>query len=160
MNDPEDTNDVEDMKLEIEVTPKRPLNRGALASAMQRAGGDSIGSMRGIQRRRATCVIDCGSCEPGMFDEDFELTLQSLDSATELRAAAKAKGDASQLALWMTYFALHAVNGVVIDESLGERGFLWEALGGARQLAMGVFAKSLMPDSVAAGKALRGIRFE
>ena len=162
MNDAEDTNETEEtQRPEVNEAPaKRPLVKGALGIAMSRAGGDSIGSMKGIQRKRATFVVDCGSCEPGMFDEDFELTLQSLDSATELRAAAKSKGDPSTLALWMAYHSLYAVNGVPIDETIGERGFLWEALGGCRHLAMGVFAKSLMPDSAAAGKALRGIRFE
>lgn len=123
-------------------------------SSAASAGG--MGAARPLPRRFATFTIDASVCVPGVFAEDFDLTLGSLTPELELQAAAKSGGDPVGMAFHMARLAMVAVNGEPIGP--GADDFLWSALGtGGRQLVTGMFAK-LTGDEGAQGKALATLR--
>ncbi len=142
-----------------EAPKKRRLDPGALKSAMSRTGGDSLASSKGMPRRQATFPVLASECSPGIFDEDFELTIQSLTSHIELDASRKARGDSNVLGTLFARASIHALNGQVLDVNEGELDWLWEALGsGGRQLVMGMFAKTCTVSDEAQKNALSGLR--
>ena len=140
---------------------KKPLARGLLKTIASRTGGDTIGSMKGVPRRRVTFPMPAESCAPGLFDDDFEITVESLSSRVELEAAKKAKADPASISMWFAYYSIVAVNGEPLDDGAGERDLFWEALGtSGRQIVMGVFAQTCMGDLASMGKAMAGVRIE
>ena len=146
---------------EVETPKKRRLDPGALKSAMSRTGGDSLASSKSMPRRQATFPVLASECAPGIFDEDFELTIRSLPSHIELEQSRKARGDSNVLGILFSRASLHALNGQVIDVNEGELDWLWEALGpGGRQLVMGMFAKTCTASEEAQKNALSGLRLD
>lgn len=134
---------------------------GALSRAMAKTATDNMASAgRGMPRRRVTITIPAAECAPGLFDEDFELTLESLTSKVELDAARRSRGDSTSIAFWFAYYSMAAVNGVPLNDAEGEREWLWEALGPARQIVLGAYAKGCVADADSQGKALQTIRVE
>lgn len=145
--------------VETTPTPKKVRDGNALKQAMSRTGGASIGQFRAMPNRSITFDMDHTVCRPDLFQDDFEITLLGLDPDMELKAASKAKGDPTQLVNWYGYFSLAKVNGAEIDDSIGERDWLWHALGtGGRQLVAGMFATYFGAGQEAQGKALSSVR--
>ena len=136
--------------------------RGAqLSEAMGRTGGDSFATMRGMPRRRVTFTMPAEVCAPGIFDEDFDLTLESLTSAQELEGARKARGDSNVLAMIFTRTSIVGFNGTPLNVSEGQLDWLWEAIGGAgRQIVMGVFTQIGTPSADAQKNVMSGLRLE
>lgn len=119
----------------------------------------SEGGHRGLPRRCVSFVVDSAACEPGTFGEDFEITLQSLNSAQELDAARNAGSDPITMGYNLAKAALHSVNGRALSKGKGEVDFLWEALGqGGRQIVANMFAETLGTAS-AQKKAKASLRF-
>lgn len=140
--------------------PKRA--RGALRAAMERnTSGNSLGSVRGLPRRRVTFTIDKDACAPGVFDDDLDVTLLSLNSDTELKAIRDCKGDPTSLAFLLARASIHAVNGEPLNDAEGEREWFWEALGnGGRTIVVSMFGQFGTADAESQGKALRSLRVE
>jgi hypothetical protein len=149
---------------EAEASPpskKRRLDPNALKSAMSRTGGDSLASSKGMPRRQATFPVLATECAPGIFDEDFELTIRSLPSHVELEQSRRARGDSNVLGHLFARASIHAMNGQVLDVNEGELDWLWEALSSSgRQLVMGMFAKTCTVSDEAQKNALSGLRLD
>ena len=116
--------------------------------------------VKGMPKRRVTFVVEVSTCNPDIFAEDFELTIEALSSETELRACRKAAGDPTSLAMMFAFYSMHSVNGDPLNDAEGEREYLWEALGPARQIVMGIYARSCMVDGDSQGKALSSLRVD
>lgn len=139
--------------------PQVQRDPGALRRAMAKTTVENRFAKPIIPRRQVTFLVDASVCAPGIFDEDFELTISSLTSAMELEAAQRAKGEIASLAFHYARLSLLAVNGRQLDTANMEGDWLWEALGTAgRQLVAGMFAQFAMPDGDAQGKAVRTLR--
>jgi hypothetical protein len=134
--------------------------RGFLTSTMNRKTDANIVMVKGMPKRRITFTVASDTCSPGVFSEDFELTLESLDSRMEIECARKSKGDATSMAFWYAYHGMSEVNGDRINDAEAEREWLWEALGPARQLVMGLFARGCMVDAESQGKAFGSLRID
>lgn len=146
----------EDTKGQTEAPPKKP--RASLRSVFDRnttsLGG---GEARKLPRRMLTFTVDADCCAPGIFDEDFELTLGSLTPTMELEAAREAKGDPATMAMIMARKSLVQFNGEAIEA--GQDEWLWVALdSGGRQLVMAMFVNVGTPGEVALGKATASLR--
>ena len=103
--------------------------------------------------------MDASVCAPGVFDEDFEVTLRALTSAEELAAARGSKGDVTVMALDMAKRSIHAIDGEVVDRSRGQDEWLWGVIGsGGRQLITAMFANIGTPGEAALGKAMASIK--
>ncbi len=136
--------------------PETKVDRdpGLLARVMAKTTVENRLTKPVMPRRRVTFLMDAGTCAPGLFDDDFELTIGGLTAAMELEAAQKAKGEIASLAFHYARLSLMAVNGKALAPMESE--WLWEALGtGGRQIVAGVFAQFAMPDGDAQGKAVR-----
>jgi hypothetical protein len=142
--------------------PRSPVRRtrGLLNATMGRNTTSNGVIVKGMPKRRITFVISAAACSPGVFTEDFELTLESLTSESELAAARRSKGDQTSLAFLFAYYGMAAVNGDPINDAEAEREWLWEALGPARQLVMGLFARGCMVDAESQGKAFSSFRVD
>jgi hypothetical protein len=151
---------MEDKKAAKQDAKSSKRTKGLLAATMQRTTSESLSGAKGLPKRRMTFTMPADACSPGVFTEDFDITLEGLTSAVELAAARKSKGDPTSLAFWFAYYGLAAVNGDAINDAEGERDWLWEALGPARQIVMGMFAKGCMADAESQGKALETVRVE
>lgn len=126
----------------------------ALKKAYQKATSENGGKRTGLPRKRITFTVEAEACAPGVFDEDFEVTVQSLSAGEEMLAAKAARGDATVMAFEMAKLAIVEVDGEPLDRASGEDEFLWEALDQAgRQLVVGMFTRVGTPDDDAAGKA-------
>lgn len=146
-------------KLAAEEMERRraTLDPSMLATVFGAFAGTSLATARPLPRRRVSFFVDHTVCAPGVFAEDFELTLASLTPADELRAIAEAKGDSISMAFTMARHAMEAVNGSPIPPGVDE--WLWSALDvGGRQLVTGMFAELTGTASGAAGKARRTLR--
>lgn len=141
---------------EAKPVPKR--RSGVLAVGMSRTGGDSLSTRKEMPKARATVTIPADACLPGLFDDDFELTLRSLDSKEDLKAMAKAGENVASLPFWYAFYSMEAVNGEPIIDGEAQREWLWEALGSARQIVIGTYASSILPARGSLGKAIAGIR--
>src|SRR5690606_17546735 len=129
------------------------------AAAMARTVVENRLAKPVMPRRLVTFVMDAGACVPGLFDEDFEITLGGLTAEMELEAAQAARGQVASLAFHYARLSLYAVNGKPLDASKLEPDWLWQALGtGGRQIVAGMFAEACMPDEAAQGKARRSLR--
>lgn len=127
----------------------------ALKRAYEKATSESGGKgLSGLPSKKITFVIDHNACRPGVFDADFKVTLESLNSNQELAAAKESKGDSTAMAFIMAKKSMSHVDGVKIDSAVGEDEFLWEALDqSGRMLVVSMFAKVGTPDDESAGKA-------
>ncbi len=111
-----------------------------------------------MPRRTLTFIVDHTLCVPGIFEEDFELTLGALTPRLEIEASKAAKGDPTTMAFGMARLSIMAVNGERVSSAKGENDFLWQALDqGGRQLVVAMFAK-MSPDEEAVGKAEASLR--
>ena len=123
----------------------------AYAQGTSEGGGRNFSKM---PRKKISFTVDHSLCMPDVFESDFEITLQSLTSRAEMKAARDSKGDPTAMAFLMAKASIVAVDGEAVDETNGEDEFLWEALDqGGRQLVVSMFAKVGTPDDDSAGKA-------
>lgn len=138
----------------------KPRNARLLLDVFERTTRALDGGRRPeVPRRSVTFLVDHSVCAPGVFPEDFELTLLALSPADELAAARESKGDVLTMATGMARRSLHAVNGQLIDRGVGMDEWLWENLGsGGRQLATAMFAWIGTPGEDAMGKAQASLR--
>jgi len=98
--------------------------------------------------------MDHTVCVPGIFDEDFEITLGALTPRLELDASKQSKGDPTTMAFVMAKLSIMEVNGEPVSGGRGQSEFLWEALDqGGRQILVAMFSKIGAPDEDALGKA-------
>lgn len=141
-------------------TQEKPRNARLLIEAFERTTKGLEGGRRPeVPRRSVTFLIDHSVCAPGVFDEDFELTLLALSPADELASARESKGDVLCMASAMARRSLYALNGEVIDRGRGMDEWLWENLGsGGRQLTTAMFAWVGTPGEDAMGKAQASLR--
>lgn len=141
-------------------TQEKPRNARLLMDAFERTTKGLEGGRRPeVPRRSVTFTIDHSVCAPGVFGEDFEVTLLALSPADELAAARESKGDVMTMATSMARRSLHSVNGETIDRGRGMDEWLWENLGsGGRQLVTAMFAWVGTPGEDAMGKAQASLR--
>lgn len=139
-----------------------PRAKGALKAAMRKnTGGNTLGNVRGLPRRKVTFTISKDICAPGVFDDDFELTLVAPSSEDELRCARQTQGNASEFGMLLARNSLFAVNGEPVDHANLEHEWLWEALGnGGRNVVVGMFGQYCTADAASQGKALKSLRVE
>lgn len=129
---------------------------GFLAAAMERKveSGNLTGAGKGMPRRTLTFTMDHTVCVPGIFEEDFEITVGALTPRLELEASKQAKGDPTTMAFLMAKLSVMQVNGDTVSAGRGQLEFLWEALDqGGRQIVVAMFSKIGAPDEDALGKA-------
>jgi hypothetical protein len=140
--------------------PKWKRDPGMLKRAFERSTSSiADGKRKTIPHRRLTFRVDHTICEPDVFDDDFELTVESLTAAAELEASRAAKGDPVTMAVMMARRSVFALNGVPIDRSRGEDEWLWNVLGTAgRNLVMSMFVHVGTPGEAAMGKAAGTLR--
>jgi hypothetical protein len=141
------------------AAPAKPLDPGALDRAFEAWTRVAVpGTARPkLPRRSLSFLVDCGICSPGVFEDDFELTVTSLDSGTELACAQRAGADPVRLAMLLAFESLFAFNGRPLGVT--HREWLWEALGSAgRNLVISQFGAVGTPGDEALGKASRSLR--
>lgn len=120
------------------------------------AAGGTLGGPQ-LPRRSITFTVDHTVCAPGVFEEDFELTLRTLTPAQELQAARSAGGDAVAMGFAMAQASLYAVDGQPLDQA--HREFLWQVLDQAgRNLVVQIYTQLGTPSEEAAGKARGSLR--
>jgi len=147
---------------DVAAEAPKPKLRGALRAAMSRnTEGNTLGNVRGLPRRKATFTIDKDVCAPGVFDDDIDVTLISINSDMELKAIRDCKGDPTSLAFLLARASVYAINGEPVNDAEGEREWLWEALGnGGRAILVGMFGQFGTADAESQGKAMRSLRVE
>lgn len=152
---------MDDEKREIENggEPEWKRDPGALKRAFERSTQTLDGKKKPIPHRRITFRVDHTICEPDVFEDDFELTVESLTSSSELAASRAAKGDPVTMAVLMSRASMASLNGVPLDRSRGEDEWLWNVLGTAgRNLVMSMFVHVGTPGDAAMGKAIGTLR--
>lgn len=114
------------------------------------------GAPRTIRRRTATVTVDHRLCEPGLFTEPFQLTVEGLSSDDEL-AALNSSNDGQSIAFNMTKRAIREFNGRKLKAH--EKQVLWEALGLAGRIAvLNAFMHHCTgADDVLLGKSLKAV---
>lgn len=118
----------------------------------------STNSMRskGLPRKMATFVMDHTECGPGVFPQDFKVTLRSLSSRDEMKAAKAAKSDPASLGFEMAKASLYKINGDLLGHA--EKEFFWDAFdNGGRQLVMYAFQKIAGAREESVGKVLESL---
>lgn len=115
------------------------------------------GGPRALPRRTITFVVDHTLCAPGVFAEDFELTLASLTPELELEAV-NASGTSAAMGFEMARRTIVAFNGQALGA--GQDEWLWRALDqGGRQLVVVMYAELGTAREEVAGKAKASLRF-
>jgi hypothetical protein len=101
--------------------------------ARQATSASSGDAPKTIRRRRATFTIDHELCEPGVFGEDFKVTVEGLSAAQELDAL-KSGSDGASMGFAMAKLSIREFNGRPLQGH--EREMLWEWLGFAGRTAV------------------------
>lgn len=123
-------------------------NPSALDDALERFTRSGSGEGQPLPRRVIRFRVDHLACEPGVFAEDFWLTLRGISSHDELAAADEAGQSVTKMVYAMAKRAIFGFNDQPIDRI--RREFLWEALGLAgRALVTSMFDElgQLPPDA-------------
>lgn len=140
--------------------PKRPepsYRKGMLkAVLMQHTSGIGEGGARTLPRRELTFVMDANACMPGVFPEDFKITIRALAPADEasIIEIARSKGQGGNPVVSQQLAALKmivAVNGDPVEP--GEDEFLWLALDMAGRSIVLRMCEQLSGAGDAMGKA-------
>jgi hypothetical protein len=114
----------------LRAGPAAPKPRtAALAKLMQRATTDQSGKGGSLRRRRIVFSIDSTVCEPGAFDEDFELVVEAPSAEQELAAAKKHPQEPAAMLLELVRSCMVSLNGEPLRDSDLSRVAVWEALG-------------------------------
>lgn len=132
------------------------VDQGMFDRVYQRMTAEGVRPMD-LPRREATFTVDHTVCMPGVFTEDFEVTIRSLSSADELAASRSSNGDPVIMAFALAKASLRAVNGRLLKTH--EREVFWEWLdSGGRQVVTAVFTKVGMADEETTKKAMGTLR--
>lgn len=115
------------------------------------------GAPPALPRRRWTFVVSKDACEPGVFPEDFEITIQSLSADSEKRAINETGLNEQGMGMSLAKRSIVEVNGAPVGPGVLE--WLWDALGtGGRTLVGGLYAQMTVPSAEVAGKAMGTLR--
>lgn len=123
---------------------------GALKAALERFSVSGPGGMSGggIPKMTITFEVLPSACSPGVFTDAFDLTMESLSTKAEIKAANVAKGDPIVFATHLAYQSMVAFNGTPLGYT--EKEWLWEALGtSGRNLVIGQFEHFNAPPEAA-----------
>lgn len=135
--------------------PEKPVRRkGFLKAAFVQATTalSGTGGARALPRRTLTFTVDAGTCLPGLFADDFELTLRATTSAEEETIGAACRNAPEKAGKMLARKMLFAVNDEPIEP--GQDEWLWEALGpSGRMLVMKKVGELTRPTEDAEGKA-------
>jgi len=141
-----------------EEMPSSSFEPAAFDSFLDRVSSKASdgGRPKSIRRRTATVTIDHRLCEPGMFDEPFNLTVVGLNSADELKAMSSAT-DGQASAFVMAKSSIREFNGRRLKSE--DVRVLWEALGTAGRIAVvNAFMNHCTgADSVILGNSLKAV---
>jgi hypothetical protein len=108
---------------------------GALTRLMKRGTTDENGKGGTMRRRRMKFTMSAGLCDPGMFDEDFDLVLVSASTQVELDALKKHADNPAAILFEMAKMCIVSCDGEPVRDGDMSREALWEALGfGGRSL--------------------------
>lgn len=117
-------------------------------------GPEAMSGGEPIPKTECTFIMDHTVCEPGVFPQDFKITLRGLSSGQEISATKDHGNDALEVGIMLAKASLYALNGRPIKES-DHRDFLWEAIGsGGRQIVQAMYAQFGMAPASALGKAM------
>lgn len=161
---PEDEESEEQEAPEPEPQPEN-FSKGYADQIFERVTKTGPGALNGrkrlIEPRRVTFTLDGSTCEPDIFIdsegnyEDFQVTLESLDSRSEQEALAGVT-DAAQVPFALAQRALWGINGKRIPDD--RKAFFWEAFGmGGRQVVLMAFQSIGGASAAALGKYQRSI---
>src|SRR5690349_2321396 len=146
---------MEDEKPEEVPLPPKPARRQTLRAVFERntsTAAEGIGKRREMLRATVEVTIDHTICAPGVFDEDFELTLRATTVGIEQTLARAHRNDPTGYQAALVRASLYLFNGAPIGA--GEDEVLWEGMGPAgRNLALVAWQSLVMPTDAAMGKA-------
>lgn len=134
---------------------------GTLSRAFSASAGmaGTISDYRGMPRRMATFTVDHTMCLPGVFDQDFELTIATLTAAIETAGLNQSKGDPVTMGMSFAKLSIVALDGEPVTPDQGKDDWLWEVLGPAgRQLVTVMYAQIGSADADAIKKAQQTLR--
>lgn len=127
----EETSDaIEDAKPVIKSVPKKKTG-SALTRLKKNFTEDEHGRGGRLRRRKMRLVVDKDLCDPGAFEDDFELVLESCSSADELDALKEASDNPGSMPFLLARNAIRTCDGEPVGYGDGSRELLWEALGPA-----------------------------
>lgn len=131
-----------------------PVRRKGFLKAAFERGTSAFdgGGPRELPRAKLSFVVDHTACLPGVFDEDFEITLRTTSTAEEEAIGAACRSAPEKAGKLMAIRMLWRVNGEPIET--GQDEWLWEMLGpSGRMLVMAKVAELTRPGDAAQGKA-------
>lgn len=136
--------------------PEKPVRkRGFLKAAYlaSTTAAEGVSNLRPkLPRRALTFTVDAASCSPGVFAEDFELTLRATTTSEEESVGAQCRDAPERAGKLLAIKMLFAVNGEPIEP--GQDEWFWEALGpSGRMLVMQKIQELTRPTEEARGKA-------
>lgn len=143
-----------------EETPKKKRNPNLLSEAFTRSTA-ALGTSgpRALPRAELTFTMDHTLCAPGVFDEDFEVTLRSTSTADEESIGADAKGAPHRAGKLLALRMMQAVNGVALDRSSAQDEWFWECLGQTgRNVLIKMIEGMVAPGEDVMGKVLASRR--
>jgi len=115
--------------IERPVANGKKKGGGALTRLKARGMTDHAGNGGTLRRRKMRFTMDRNVCEPGAFDEDVVLVVESASVDVEL-SALKACGDnPAGIVFEMCKRCMVACDGEPVLDGDGSRDLLWEALG-------------------------------
>lgn len=104
--------------------------KNTLKRLMSRATSDETGKPTTLRRRRMRFLMDYQLCDPGGFESDFYILLESPSTEIEL-AAMKVAGNngPAALAMEMARRCIVSIDGEPVRDDDLSRDVVWEALG-------------------------------
>jgi hypothetical protein len=117
------------------------------------------GGPRELPRSSLTFTMEAALCTPGVFEDDFDITIRSTTTAEEESVGAEAKGAPHRAGKLLALKMLHAVNGQPLDRSQAQDEWLWEALGQTgRNVLLKMIEGLVAPGDDSMGKAMASRR--
>lgn len=115
----------------IETPNGKPKKSGgsALAKLKARATTDHTGKGGSLRRRRMKITVDKNVCDPGAFDDDFDVVMVSASTDVELDALKTCGDNPAAIMFEMVKQCIVSLDGEPV--LLDSRDVVWEALGTA-----------------------------
>ena len=118
-----------------EIPKKKKSSGNALTKLKQRAQEDHNGKGGQLRRRRMRFTVDKDICDPGAFDDDFDLVVVSASTQVEMDALKACVDNPFGVIAEMVKRCIVSCDGEPVLDGDGSRDTLWEALGtGGRAL--------------------------
>jgi hypothetical protein len=111
------------------TTPGKKAGGKALSRLMARGTTDETGKGGMMRRRRMKFTMAKELCDPGLFDEDFDIVLVSASTQVELDALKKHTENPAAILFEMAKMCIVSCDGEPVRDGDGSREVLWEALG-------------------------------